>query len=139
MSKNAYHSFLEQVPMFRGLDRRDLDTITRVVTDLDLEAGKVIMREGTVAHEMVIVVDGVLEVLRDGEHVADIGPGGFAGEIGLLTHAKRNSTVRAKSDVSLLHIDGRAFSTLLNEVPQIAVKMLSVVAARAGGDEHHPS
>jgi hypothetical protein len=39
--------------------------------------------------------------------------------------------VVAKTDVALLHIDSRVFKSLLDDVPQIAVKMLPVVAARA--------
>jgi CRP-like cAMP-binding protein len=139
MRKNAYHSFLKQIPMFGGLDDDDLELIARAVTDVDLAAGTVVMREGTFAREMVIVVDGLLEVTRDGEHIADIAAGGFAGEMGLVCHARRNSTVSAKTDVSLLHIEGRAFTALLEEVPQIAVKMLPVIAKRAGALEHQHS
>jgi hypothetical protein len=38
----------------------------------------------------------------------------------------------------MLHIDGRAFSALLEDVPEIAVKMLPIVASRvtANSDEH---
>ena len=76
---------------------------------------------------MVIVVNGTLEVTRGDEHIADIGPGGFAGEMALITRAHRNSTVTAKTDVTLLHIDGRDFATLLEDVPQVAVKMLPII------------
>ena len=97
-----------------------------------------LMKEGDVAHEMVVVVEGTLEVTRGGRHVAEIGPGGFAGEMALLTRATRNSTVVASTPVVIVHIDGRSFSSLLDEVPQIAVNMLPVVASRAASasDDH---
>jgi CRP-like cAMP-binding protein len=136
MSKNAYHDYLRQVPMFADLDDGELDAVGQAATDLDMKAGSVIMREGATAHEMVIVVNGTLEVTRDGEHVADIGPGGIAGELALLTRAHRNSTVTAKTDVTMLHIDGREFASLLEDVPEIAVKMLPVVAQRAHDNAH---
>ena len=97
------------------------------------------MKEGEVAHDMVVVLEGTLEVTRDGEHIADIGPGGFAGEMALLTRTTRNSTVRAKTPISVLHIDGRSFSSLLEDVPQIAVKMLPVVAGRVTANSDHHS
>jgi CRP-like cAMP-binding protein len=131
MPHNEYHDYLRQVPLFSDLDSEELDIVGQAATDLDLEAGSVLMREGAIAYEMIVVVAGTLEVTRYGQHIADIGPGGFAGELALLTHAPRNSTVTAKTDVSLLHIDSRVFSTLLHDVPQIAVKMLPVVASRA--------
>lgn len=137
MSKNEYHEYLKQVPLFADLDRNELDHVAQAATDLDLEAGSVLMREGAIAHEMVVVVDGTLEVTRDGEHVADIGPGGFAGEMALLTHSHRNSTVVTKTDCSVLHIDGRAFAALMADVPEIAVKMLPVVAGRVTENSDH--
>jgi CRP-like cAMP-binding protein len=139
MSKDSYHDYLKQVPLFADLDRAELDRVAQAATDLDLDAGNVLMREGTMANEMVVLVEGLLEVTRDGEHIADIGPGGFAGEMALLTHSHRNSTVTTKTACSVLHIDGRAFNALLAEVPEIAVKMLPVVASRVTANSSHHS
>jgi CRP-like cAMP-binding protein len=138
MAKHAYHEHLERVPLFAGLTEDELDLVARSATQLDYRAGKVLMTEGGVAHEMFVVVEGTLEVSRDGEHVADLGPGAFAGEMALLTKAHRNSTVTAKTDVSVLHIDGREFQTVLHDVPTIAAKMLPVVAARVVANTDQP-
>jgi CRP-like cAMP-binding protein len=83
---------------------------------------------------MLIITKGEVEVTREGEHVADVGPGGFVGELALLTHRERNSTVTTKTAIEAIHIDGRRFATLLEDAPMIAVKMLPIIAARAGGD-----
>lgn len=130
MATDSYHDHLRRVPLFADLDRLELDALGRHVTELSVAAGHLLVRQGTVGHEMFVVVEGTVEVTRDGIHIADIGPGGFAGEMALLTHAPRNSTIIAKTGVTLLHIDGRSFQTLLEDVPQIAVKMLPVVASR---------
>lgn len=130
MSRHAHHDHLEGVPLFAGLDADELDAVARTATELDFPAGAVLVHEGTVAHEMYVVLDGTLEVTRGGTHVAEIGPGGFAGEMALLTRSHRNSTVLAKSDARVLHIDGRGFTALLEDVPRIAVKMLPIVARR---------
>ena len=139
MKKNAYHAHLREVPLFAELEDDELDAVGRTATELRLEPGKILMKEGEVAHDMVVVREGTLEVTRDGEHIADIGPGGFAGEMALLTRTTRNSTVRAKTSISVLHIDGRSFSSLLENVPQIAVKMLPVVASRVTANSDHHS
>ncbi len=130
MAKHAYHDHLTPVPLFADLSEDELDAVARAATQLDYKPGKVLMREGEVAHEMFVVVEGTLSVERDGEHIADIGPGGFAGEMALLTHAHRNSTVIAKTPVSVLHIDGREFSRVVEGVPKIAAKLLPIVAER---------
>jgi CRP/FNR family cyclic AMP-dependent transcriptional regulator len=137
MAKHSYHDHLRRVSLFADLTDHELDEVGRAATELSFPPGEVLVREGTVAHEMFVVVSGTLDVTRDGEHVADIGPGGIAGEMALLTHAHRNSTVTAKTDVDLIHIDGRSFSALLEDVPQIAVKMLPVVAARVAENSSH--
>lgn len=126
---------LLQIPLFASFTAKELEHIHHASTEIDVPAGRVIMEEGTSGHEMVVVLEGTLEVIRHGQHVADINRGGFAGELSLLCHRPRNSRVVAKTDVQLLHIDGRSFSALLEDVPQLAVKMLPVVAARVGTDD----
>ncbi len=139
MAKHAYHDHLTPIPLFAGLSDDELDAVAQAATQLDYAAGKVLMREGEVAHEMFVVVEGTLEVTRDGSHIADIGPGGFAGEMALLTRAHRNSTVLAKTPVSVLHIDGREFARVLEQVPPIAAKLLPVVAGRMASNSDNPS
>ena len=139
MARHAYHDHLTPVPLFAGLSDDELDAVAHAATQLDYAAGKVLMREGEVAHEMFVVVDGTLEVTRGGNHVADIGPGGFAGEMALLTRAHRNSTVTAKTPVSVLHIDGREFASVLETAPRIAAKLLPVVASRMVENSENPN
>jgi CRP-like cAMP-binding protein len=127
---------LKDIPLFSGFTNKDLEHVDRISTELDVPAGQILMEEGTIGHEMVVVLDGTLEVTRRGQHVADIGRGGFAGELALLCHRPRNSRVVAKTDATVLHLDGRGFSLLLEEVPQLAVKMLPIVAARVAPTEH---
>jgi CRP-like cAMP-binding protein len=131
-----HDNHLKDIPLFSGFTNKDLEHVDRISTELDVPAGQVLMEEGTIGHEMVVVLDGTLEVTRHGHHVADIGRGGFAGELALLCHRPRNSRVVAKTDTTVLHLDGRGFSLLLEEVPQLAVKMLPIVAARVAPAEN---
>jgi CRP-like cAMP-binding protein len=139
MAKHAYHDHLERVPLFAGLDEDELDVIAQAATQLDYKPGKVLMTEGGVAHEMFVVVEGTLEVTRGGEHIADLGPGSFAGEMALLSQGHRNSSVTAKTPVSVLHIDGRSFATVMHDIPAIAAKMLPIVAGRVVENSRHHS
>jgi CRP-like cAMP-binding protein len=140
MAKHAYHDHLTSVPLFSDLSEDELDEVAQAATQLEFPAGKVLMRQGQTAHEMFVVIDGTLEVTRDGEHIADIGAGGVAGEIALLTHEHRNSTVATKTPASVLHIDGRRFKAVIDDIPQIAAKLLPVIAARMATNidrDHH--
>ncbi len=138
MAKHAYNDHLKKVPLFADLDDKELDVVARCATQLDYPAGKVLMTEGGSAHEMFVVIEGEVEVTREGEHIADLGPGAFAGEMALLTHTHRNSTVTTKTTASVLHLDGRGFAGILRDVPSIAAKMLPVIASRVTENaEHH--
>lgn len=135
--KHAYHDHLKQVPLFADLSEDELDEVAGCATQLDYPAGKVLMTEGGSAHEMFVVVEGAVEVTREGEHIADLGPGAFAGEMALLTHTHRNSTVTTKTQASVLHIDGRGFTAIIRDVPTIAAKMLPVIASRITENAEH--
>ena len=139
MIKNAYHDHLRKVPLFANLDRQELDALGLLATELSFPPGQVLLRQGDRAYEMFIVLDGTLEVTRDDIYIADIGPGGFAGEMALLTDSPRNATVTTKSDVRLLHVDARSLQNLLQSIPQIAVKMLPIVAGRVAANSHFAS
>jgi CRP-like cAMP-binding protein len=137
MAKHAYHDHLIPIPLFAGLNEDELDAVAHASTQLDFKAGTVITKQGGLGHEMYIVLEGTLEVVRDDEHIADIGEGGFAGELAQLTHTHRTADVIAKTDVSLLHIDGREFSGVIDAAPRIAAKLLPVVAARWAENVDH--
>ena len=130
MSSKEYHRYLRAVPLFADVDDHDLEVIGSAVTELSFGPGEVLMRAGSIAREMVIVLEGELSVMLGDTEIATIEAGGFAGEMGLLAHRPRNATVAAKSQTRVLHIDSRSFANVLDEAPQIAVKMLPIVAQR---------
>lgn len=130
MSRNEYRDYLSKVPLFSECDDHEIDAIGSALTELSLREGDVLMRAGSMAREMVIVLEGELAVMLGDTEIATIEAGGFAGEMGLLADRPRNASVVAKTSVRVLHIDSRSFDTVLHEAPHIAVKMLPVVAQR---------
>ncbi len=123
---------LRSVPVFHRLDRRELEAVSRLTTEIDFEAGAEIIREGASSHEVLIVTDGEAVVSKGGQEVARLGPGDVAGELGLVQDRPRNATVRAETPLRALVIDRREFHTLLDDVPALTKKLLFTVAARLG-------
>jgi CRP/FNR family transcriptional regulator, cyclic AMP receptor protein len=121
---------LSQVPLFSGCSRRDLQTIARVVKDIDHAAGTVIAREGEPGVGLFVIVEGTADVTIGDKRKATLGPGDFFGEIALLDGGPRTATVTATSDVQLLGLTEWAFRGLMAEHPSIAVKTLQQMAAR---------
>lgn len=64
-----------------------------------LTEGEELVRQGDAGHELFLLLDGVLEVLVDGNPIAELGPGAVAGERALLEGGTRTSTLRARTRV----------------------------------------
>lgn len=121
---------LAQVPLFEGLSKKELKLVSQLATPLQEPAGAVLVREGAVGHEFIIVLEGEIEVRKGDRVVATHGPGSYVGEIALLDHRPRTATVVAKTPVSIEVIGQREFAGLLAEVPEITQKLLPVMAKR---------
>ena len=63
-----------------------------------LRAGETLVAQGDEGDELFLLFDGVLEVERDGEVIAEVGPGAILGEMALLEGGARTATLRAATD-----------------------------------------
>lgn len=127
---DAYLDHLKKIPLFSGCSKKELDQVAQIVTPLRIAAGTTFIREGDLARELMIIESGTAEVTRQGEKVAELSSGDFVGELAVVLERHRNASVTATSDVDLLVIETRAFSTLLDEVPGFARRMLHTIALR---------
>ena len=130
MSTKRVVEQLTKVPLFSDCSNRDLQTIARVVKDIDHRAGTVIAREGEPGVGLFVIVDGEAEVTIGGKKKATLGPGEFFGEIALLDGGPRTATVTAITDVKLLGLTEWVFRGLMQEHPSIAIKTLQQMAGR---------
>ena len=121
---------LNRVPLFAGCSRKDLQTIARVVKDIEHPAGTVIAREGDPGVGLFVIAEGTTDVTIGGRRKSRMGPGDFFGEIALLDGGPRTATVTATSDVKLLGLTEWTFRGLMMEHPSIAVKTLQAMAGR---------
>ncbi len=100
--RDAFLDHLSEVPLFSALSKRDLQLVARAAEDVKVEAGKVLVTEGSAGAEFFVIVDGKARVTRRGRKVAGLGPGQFFGELALLDRAPRNATVVAETPMELL-------------------------------------
>ncbi len=77
-----------------------------------------------------MLVDGKVKVERNQRKIATLGPGAYFGELSLLDKGPRTATVTAETDCTVLVLGPREFSGVLDEVPQLAHKLLAALAAR---------
>jgi Cyclic nucleotide-binding domain len=67
-----------------------------------VKAGAVIMAEGEAADDIVLLLDGMVEVEAGGTALAQLGPGAVLGERASLEQGRRTATVRALTDCRIV-------------------------------------
>lgn len=130
MAVNRVMNQLGKVPLFSDCSQRDLQTIARVVKDIDHPSGTVIAREGEPGIGLFVIAEGSAEVSIGGKKKSVLKAGDFFGEIALLDGGPRTATVTATSDVKLLGLTEWVFRGLILEHPGLAVKTLQAMAGR---------
>lgn len=120
--KNLKH--LAGIRLFAACNPRDLQRIAKATDELDLEAGRVLMEQGQRGMEAFVIVEGRAGVDINGVRVAEVGPGQAVGELALLDGGTRTATVTALTDMVVLVVTQQAFSSLLDEVPGLARRIL---------------
>ena len=127
---------LAKVPLFANLDKKHLQHISSLVTQIDVKQGKTLTREGEHGNEFIIILEGKAEVKVGDDVVATRGPGDYFGEIALISNQPRTATVTATTPMKIEVIGRREFQTMLHDNPGIATELLGIAADRiAENDE----
>jgi CRP/FNR family transcriptional regulator, cyclic AMP receptor protein len=130
MARDEKLELLRTVPLFSGLSIRELRRIGELVDEVDLPAGRVLMRQGEYGSEMLVVIDGSARIERDGAVIAERGAGEVLGEIALLDGGPRTATVTLTRDSRLLVLGRREFQAAMDELPDVRLRVLEAVAQR---------
>ncbi len=125
---------LEGVGLFSSLSKQELQRLTQWTDEITVPAGKELATEGSFAHEFFVIEDGAAEVVKDGEVVAELGPGDFFGEIGLLETERRTASVVATEQLTVIVMFQREFRRMEAEMPAVADRIRSAIRARLDAD-----
>ncbi len=122
---------LRKVDFLAPLSDAELGDLAREMTLVRKGAGEVLFREGEPGEEFFVVLSGEIALVgREGAAVQSVGPGGFFGEIALLTGDARSTGARAAHDSELLSIGREAFSRVMMSNPTIALEMSRILGQR---------
>jgi CRP/FNR family transcriptional regulator, cyclic AMP receptor protein len=119
--------------LFTGLEPEQLDAVAGRATEVDVPAGRVIARQGEVGTGFFIVADGRVQVIRDGETIATLGPGEFFGELSVLDGQPRVAQVVAVEPTRCLALPSWDFERVLLDEPRVALGILRGLAKRLRG------
>lgn len=95
--------------VFKDLPKRQVETLMAQLQTSKVGAGETVVRQGAPADKFFLIVDGELEVVREGQQgsevVASLKRGQFFGEVAVLRDMTRTATVRALTPATLLAMD----------------------------------
>jgi CRP/FNR family transcriptional regulator, cyclic AMP receptor protein len=121
---------LKAIPLFAGLNRKERRALAPRADEVELEQGRVIVREGEWAYEFFAIEDGTAEVRRGEQLLAELGPGDFFGEMGLVGDTRRNANVIASSPLKVVVMTAQAFRQTSRELPEVAAKIRAAIEER---------
>jgi CRP/FNR family transcriptional regulator, cyclic AMP receptor protein len=130
LGKNAKIELIRRAPLFARCSKRELAEVASIADELDLPAGRELIREGQRGREFFVLLEGEADVTQDGKKIAPMKGGAFFGEIALVSDAPRTATVTATTPVRVLVVTDRSFKTLLEHAPSIQLKVLRALAER---------
>jgi CRP-like cAMP-binding protein len=94
---------IQAVCPFRLVVDEDMDQLNREITMSDAAAGSTLFEEGDPADGVAAILEGSVEVLKQGRILATLGPGSVLGELSLFVpSASRTATARANSPVRMI-------------------------------------
>ncbi len=119
---------LKKVPLFSGLEDRDLERIADSFKERIYSAGDTIAGEGQGGAGFFIIAEGTAYVTVHGEDRGKLGPGDYFGEIALIDEGARTATVTAETDMTCYAMTFWEFRPIVETDARIAWKLVQALA-----------
>ena len=99
-------ALLSGSPLFEMLSNQELDAVCALLVPRDIPTGGTIFAEGALGDGLYLVAAGEVEVFQTShtQPIATLTVGECFGEMALVDKEYRSATVKARTDVQLLHL-----------------------------------
>jgi hypothetical protein len=114
--------------LFAEVSGPDLSRLAAVAEEMQLAGDQVVVQEGEPGDALYVVMTGELTVLRQGQVVAQLGPGQSFGELALLDGKPRQATVRSDQPGRLLRLSREPFHAALGEQADLRLGLVRGLA-----------
>ena len=124
-------SQLKRVPLFADVPDESLAKIAPFTKVDEFAPGKVVIKEGGFANDFFVIEEGKAKVERDGEHLADLGPGDVFGEQALLDKQARSASVIAEETLRVIKIEHWELSRMRKSMPDVVDQLQKAAEERS--------
>jgi CRP-like cAMP-binding protein len=125
----------QAVPLFGSISKKGIRSLVQAADEVDVAAGKVLVREGEFGRHLYVILRGTAEVTMGNKRVRELVPGDFFGEMAFLSGARRSATITARSDVRVMILGPNQLEVILEREPILARRMLQTMAQRIQSNE----
>ncbi len=96
---------LNQLGFFRGFSDAEIWGLVRASNWQSYQHGETIIQEGDIDNSFYIILSGVVNIQKNGQHVDTLQQGCCFGEMGFIANTERTASVVAKTDVSIIRVN----------------------------------
>jgi CPA1 family monovalent cation:H+ antiporter len=121
---------LADIPLLAELSDEDLVVLAERLHELEVANGDYVVQQGELSYKFYVILEGTAAVEREGEHLADLGPGDFFGEMGIVGHSRRNADVVATSPMRMVVLVGWDLRTLMDQFPRLRGRIQHAIVDR---------
>ncbi len=121
---------LTHVPLLTMCSRKEIVSLARKGKIVSKKAGATILEEGAKGIAFFLLLEGTVDIQRNGRTIARLMPGDFFGESALLSDLPRNASGVAVTDVKLFTLTQWTFKSVLLADARIAYGVARALAAR---------
>jgi len=122
---------LRRVPLFEGLQPKQLKSLARWTTTRTYQPGQVVVNEGQIGMGLYCIQSGSVKITKrsanEEREIRSMGAGESFGEISLLDDKPRSATVTAVEPTTAVLLDKSQFIAELKTYPEIALSILPVL------------
>jgi thioredoxin reductase (NADPH) len=116
------------------LSASELSEVAAYGTERSMRVGELLFRAGEASYDLFVVLEGEVDVVRfedaDAAVIATYGPGGFVGELNLLTGQRRSVSCRVTVAGRVLVVAEAEFRRLMSGPPALAETIFNALVAR---------
>jgi CRP-like cAMP-binding protein len=121
---------IRRVPLFSGLDNRELQEVAKCLNEQTFDAGVPVVAEGKLGVGFFVIESGTAAVTIGDRHVRTLGPGDYFGEIALIADSPRTATITPVDPLRCYGMTAWDFRGVVESNASIGWKLLQTLARR---------
>jgi len=121
--REKYDQILKKMKILNSLQDWERLTVADALESVSFEKGDCIVRQNDTGNEFFIIIEGTADITKTTtngtEHVGELGPSDFFGELALILSRPRAATVKAKTFVKCVKLDRNRFERVMGPIMDI--------------------